>query len=98
MQYIRFSGFFVILYEVDFKYKHVICAVQGIRIIFEDGSRIVYRLSGTGSAGATIRLYVDSYESDKTKILLDAQVTVNKYICDMIVQIVTWMVIAIFLA
>jgi len=47
---------------------------QGIRIIFEDGSRIVYRLSGTGSAGATIRMYVDSYESDKDKILGDAQV------------------------
>lgn len=46
---------------------------QGIRIIFEDGSRIVYRLSGTGSAGATIRMYVDSYESDKDKIFGDAQ-------------------------
>jgi phosphoglucomutase len=46
---------------------------QGIRLIFEDGSRLVYRLSGTGSAGATVRLYVDSYESDKNKILLDAQ-------------------------
>uniref|UniRef100_A0A0K0CW78 Phosphoglucomutase n=1 Tax=Angiostrongylus cantonensis TaxID=6313 RepID=A0A0K0CW78_ANGCA len=34
---------------------------QGLRIIFEDGSRLVFRLSGTGSAGATIRLYVDSY-------------------------------------
>lgn len=35
---------------------------QGLRIIFEDGSRIVMRLSGTGSAGATVRLYIDSYE------------------------------------
>merc|ERR1712113_711547 len=38
---------------------------QGIRIFFEDGSRIVFRLSGTGSSGATIRMYVDSYEQDK---------------------------------
>ena len=34
----------------------------------------MYRLSGTGSAGATIRMYVDSYESDKDKIFGDAQV------------------------
>lgn len=37
---------------------------QGLRILFEDGSRIVMRLSGTGSSGATIRLYIDSYEKD----------------------------------
>ncbi|XP_072944951.1 phosphoglucomutase 1 [Epargyreus clarus] len=36
---------------------------QGLRIIFEDGSRIVMRLSGTGSSGATVRLYIDSYEA-----------------------------------
>ncbi|XP_064624712.1 phosphoglucomutase-1-like [Lineus longissimus] len=46
---------------------------QGIRIIFEDGSRIIFRLSGTGSSGATIRMYIDSYEADKSKHLLDAQ-------------------------
>lgn len=37
---------------------------QGIRIVFADGSRIVMRLSGTGSSGATVRLYIDSYERD----------------------------------
>ncbi|XP_017098422.2 phosphoglucomutase [Drosophila bipectinata] len=37
---------------------------QGLRIVFEDGSRIVVRLSGTGSSGATVRLYIDSYEKD----------------------------------
>ncbi|XP_036338294.1 phosphoglucomutase isoform X1 [Rhagoletis pomonella] len=37
---------------------------QGLRIVFEDGSRIVIRLSGTGSSGATVRLYIDSYEKD----------------------------------
>ncbi|XP_074640464.1 phosphoglucomutase-1-like [Tubulanus polymorphus] len=46
---------------------------QGIRIIFEDGSRVIFRLSGTGSSGATIRLYVDSYEADKSKHNMDAQ-------------------------
>merc|ERR1719343_1256707 len=34
---------------------------QGIRIIFEDGSRIIFRLSGTGVAGATVRLYLEKY-------------------------------------
>merc|ERR1711862_321277 len=36
---------------------------QGIRIMFEDGSRIIFRLSGTGVAGATVRLYLEKYES-----------------------------------
>merc|ERR1712156_1363932 len=45
---------------------------QGIRIMFEDGSRIVMRLSGTGSSGATVRLYVDSYEADKSNQLKSA--------------------------
>merc|ERR1719498_2126721 len=34
---------------------------QGIRFIFTDGSRIIFRLSGTGVAGATIRLYLEKY-------------------------------------
>merc|ERR550525_1068492 len=35
---------------------------QGVRIIFEDGSRIIFRLSGTGVGGATIRLYLEKFE------------------------------------
>ncbi|KAG5847454.1 hypothetical protein ANANG_G00126240 [Anguilla anguilla] len=46
---------------------------QGLRIIFSDGSRIIFRLSGTGSAGATIRLYIDSYEKDPQMIYEDPQ-------------------------
>merc|ERR1712050_567272 len=34
---------------------------QGIRFIFVDGSRIIFRLSGTGVAGATVRLYLEKY-------------------------------------
>uniref|UniRef100_A0A665ULQ0 EF-hand domain-containing protein n=1 Tax=Echeneis naucrates TaxID=173247 RepID=A0A665ULQ0_ECHNA len=48
---------------------------QGLRIIFSDGSRIIFRLSGTGSAGATVRLYIDSYEKDPQKIYQDPQVS-----------------------
>merc|ERR1719359_89237 len=34
---------------------------QGVRILFEDGSRIIFRLSGTGVAGATVRMYLEKY-------------------------------------
>ncbi|KAM9459708.1 phosphoglucomutase-1-like isoform 2-T2 [Salvelinus alpinus] len=51
-----------------------ICRNQGLRIIFTDGSRIIYRLSGTGSVGATVRVYIDSYEKDPDKIFRDPQV------------------------
>lgn len=47
--------------------------IQGLRILFEDGSRIIYRLSGTGSSGATIRVYVDSYENDAASLNKNAQ-------------------------
>ena len=40
---------------------------QGLRFIMEDGSRVVYRLSGTGSVGATIRVYIEKFEGDPTK-------------------------------
>ncbi len=46
---------------------------QGIRFVFEDGSRIIFRLSGTGSAGATIRLYIETYTKDASKFDMDAQ-------------------------
>ncbi|XP_050423168.1 phosphoglucomutase [Adelges cooleyi] len=50
---------------------------QGIRVLFEDGSRFVFRLSGTGSSGATIRLYAESYEPPSSNILEDAQVALK---------------------
>jgi len=46
---------------------------QGLRILFLDGSRIVFRLSGTGTEGATLRIYLESFEADVTKQLVDAQ-------------------------
>merc|ERR1719386_215807 len=41
---------------------------QGIRFIFEDNSRIIFRLSGTGVAGATVRLYLEKYEPATGKL------------------------------
>ena len=51
----------------DFAYHDIVdgsnTANQGIRILFEDGSRVIYRLSGTGTAGATLRVYIEKYEA-----------------------------------
>ena len=46
---------------------------QGIRILFEGGSRIVIRLSGTGTSGATLRLYVERYEADAARHNIETQ-------------------------
>ena len=46
---------------------------QGLRILFEDGARIVFRLSGTGTSGATLRLYIESYEPTPEGLDRDVQ-------------------------
>lgn len=46
---------------------------QGLRILFECGSRIVVRLSGTGTEGATIRVYLEAFTEDPAQQKLDAQ-------------------------
>ena len=46
---------------------------QGVRVMFEDGSRIVYRLSGTGTAGATLRVYIERFEPDPARHGLETQ-------------------------
>jgi len=46
---------------------------QGVRILFTDGSRIVFRLSGTGTEGATLRIYLENFEPDVANHHLDAQ-------------------------
>jgi phosphoglucomutase len=40
---------------------------QGLRIFFEGGARLVFRLSGTGTSGATLRVYMERHEPDATK-------------------------------
>lgn len=60
----------------DFSYTDLDGSVsknQGIYVKCEDGSRFVVRLSGTGSSGATIRLYVEKHSSDPNTYDLDAQ-------------------------
>ena len=46
---------------------------QGLYVRFADGSRIVFRLSGTGSSGATIRLYVEKYSKTESEYGGDTQ-------------------------
>jgi phosphoglucomutase len=53
---------------------------QGIRILFEDGSRVVFRLSGTGTEGATIRIYLEAFDPDVKNHHLDAQVALAEMI------------------
>jgi phosphoglucomutase len=40
---------------------------QGVRVLFTDGSRVVFRLSGTGTAGATLRVYIERFEPDPAR-------------------------------
>jgi phosphoglucomutase len=46
---------------------------QGLRITFDDGARIVFRLSGTGTVGATLRVYLEAVETDPARLHDDAQ-------------------------
>ena len=72
----RFGSYTVDICD-DFSYTDPvdggISTGQGIRIIFTDGSRIVFRLSGTGTEGATLRIYLEAFEPDVSKHHLDAQ-------------------------
>ncbi|MFA7238919.1 MAG: alpha-D-glucose phosphate-specific phosphoglucomutase [Sulfuricellaceae bacterium] len=70
-------GRYRVLFCNDFSYTDPVdgsvSTGQGVRIVFCDGSRIVFRLSGTGTAGATLRIYLEAFEPDVSKHSLDAQ-------------------------
>jgi phosphoglucomutase len=53
---------------------------QGIRILFTNGARIVYRLSGTGTQGATLRVYIERFEPEASLHDLDTQATLGPLI------------------
>ncbi len=86
-------GSYEVAYCDDFSYTDPVdgsvSTKQGIRIGFTDGSRIVFRLSGTGTQGATLRLYVESYEPNPANHHLDPQVALKDLldIADAIAQI-----------
>lgn len=70
-------GDYTVDYADDFSYTDPIDGSvsqnQGIRIGFTDGSRMIFRLSGTGTQGATLRLYLESYEPNAAKHSVDPQ-------------------------
>lgn len=61
----------------DFSYHdpvdHSVSEHQGVRILFRGGSRVVLRLSGTGTSGATLRVYMERYEADPKKHDIETQ-------------------------
>ncbi|KAG1382676.1 hypothetical protein G6F61_002053 [Rhizopus arrhizus] len=77
-------GQFTIAAADDFEYLDPIdgsvSKKQGVRVIFKDGSRIVIRLSGTGSQGATVRLYVEKYSNDSSEYTKDTQAALKPLI------------------
>eukprot|EP00879_Flechtneria_rotunda_P003197 GHRR01003420.1.p1 GENE.GHRR01003420.1~~GHRR01003420.1.p1 ORF type:complete len:351 (+),score=121.97 GHRR01003420.1:1765-2817(+) len=77
-------GAFELAKADDFEYKDPIdgsvASKQGLRFVFTDGSRIIFRLSGTGSSGATIRLYIEQYSNDKPRLKEDAQIALKDII------------------
>jgi phosphoglucomutase len=70
-------GEYKVSYADEFSYQDPIdgsiSSQQGIRIGFQNGSRLVFRLSGTGTVGATLRIYVERFEADVSKHSEDAQ-------------------------
>lgn len=77
-------GDYVLQFADDFTYTDPVdgsvVSKQGVRFVFTDGSRIIFRLSGTGSAGATVRVYIEQYEPDVSKHDMDAQVALKPLI------------------
>jgi phosphoglucomutase len=77
-------GEYVVKYADEFSYEDPIDGSisknQGIRIGFENGSRIVFRLSGTGTVGATLRIYIERFEADAAKHDQDAQEALGELI------------------
>jgi len=77
-------GAYELDYADDFEYTDPIdgsvASKQGVRFVFTDGSRFIFRLSGTGSSGATVRMYIEQYEADEAKQGIDAQVALKPLI------------------
>ncbi|XP_050255321.1 phosphoglucomutase, chloroplastic [Quercus robur] len=77
-------GSYILQFADDFTYTDPVdgsmVSKQGVRFVFTDGSRIIFRLSGTGSAGATVRVYIEQFEPDVSKHDVDAQTALKPLI------------------
>ena len=65
----------------DFAYRDPVdgsvSSNQGIRVLFQGGSRVVFRLSGTGTEGATLRIYIERYEPDPARHGIETQAALS---------------------
>jgi phosphoglucomutase len=83
-------GSYTIATADDFKYVDPVdgsvAMKQGIRFLMSDGSRIIFRLSGTAGSGATVRLYIEQYETEKldlpVAVALEELTTIALQLCD----------------
>lgn len=77
-------GRYTVKFCDDFSYTDPVdgsvSSKQGVRIIFTDGSRIIFRLSGTGTEGATLRIYLEAYDANLANHKLDAQVALAELV------------------
>jgi phosphoglucomutase len=77
-------GAYTVSLADDFRYEDSmdgsVSEKQGIRIGFANGSRMVFRLSGTGTEGATLRIYLESYERDPSRHGEDVQIALGELI------------------
>jgi phosphoglucomutase len=77
-------GEYKVKYADEFSYEDPVdgsvSSKQGIRIGFDNGSRIIFRLSGTGTVGATLRIYLERFEPDASKHNQDAQIALAELI------------------
>lgn len=74
----------IVSYADNFSYidpiDNSVSSNQGLRIGFSDGARLVFRLSGTGTQGATIRVYLESYEADISKQHLPSEEALSELV------------------
>jgi len=86
----RTVGSYTIATADDFKYVDPVdgsvAQKQGIRFLMSDGSRIIFRLSGTAGSGATVRMYIEQYETEKLDLAvadaLKELTTIALSLCD----------------
>jgi len=77
-------GEYTVAFADNFRYEDTVDGSvsenQGLRIGFTNGSRIIFRLSGTGTEGATLRIYLERYERDAARHGLDTQAVLGDLI------------------
>ena len=78
------GGKYLICSADEFEYSDPIdgsvSSHQGIRILFACGSRIIFRLSGTAGSGATIRMYLEKYENDPSRLFVPVREALSEMV------------------